>query len=150
MTNHVHFIAIPSDTDGLALMFREAHRRYTRKINEREGWTGHLWQDRYASFIMNEPHAVMAARYIENNPVHAGLTARAQHYPWSSAGFHLGTVKTDILVRNDHPLPHLIADWAAYLAEDINNPDQFFKTGALLKKYEKSGKPLILPATGTE
>jgi len=54
MPNHVHMIAVPQDEDGLRLAVGEAHRRYTREINFREGWRGHLWQGRFASFPMDE------------------------------------------------------------------------------------------------
>jgi putative transposase len=51
----------------------EAHRRYTRRINFREKWRGHLWQERFASFPMNESYLLAAARYVEMNPVAAGI-----------------------------------------------------------------------------
>jgi putative transposase len=56
MPNHVHLILVPSDTDGLRAALGETHRRYTRFINEREGWRGHLWQERFASFPMDESY----------------------------------------------------------------------------------------------
>ena len=48
---------------------RRAHRRYTRKINFRQKWRGYLWQGRFASFVMDEPYLLAAARYVELNPV---------------------------------------------------------------------------------
>ena len=56
MPNHVHLIAVPEREEGLMLAIGEAHRRYTRMVNFREGWRGHLWQGRFASFIMDERH----------------------------------------------------------------------------------------------
>ena len=52
MPNHVHLIAVPQTADALQRAIGEAHRRYTRAINLREGWRGHLWQGRFASFPM--------------------------------------------------------------------------------------------------
>ena len=49
----------------------EAHRRYTLRINRREKWTGHLWQGRFGSYVMDERHLVAAVRYVELNPVRA-------------------------------------------------------------------------------
>lgn len=147
MTNHVHLIAVPSDREGLALMFREAHRRYTRYINQREGWIGHLWQDRYGSFVMNEPHALMAARYIENNPVHAGIVKNAGTYKWSSARYHLGKKQKDLLVTPKHPLKNLVPDWKQYLNDDFKHPERAQKEQEIIQGHEKSGKPLFL---GTE
>lgn len=73
MPNHVHLILVPSDKEGLKIAVGEAHRRYTRMINFREGWQGHLWQGRFASCIMDEKHLIACAKYIELNPVRAGL-----------------------------------------------------------------------------
>ena len=73
MPNHVHLIAVPKTEDGLRRAIGEAHRRYTRRINFREKWRGYLWQGRFASFIMDEPYLLAAARYVELNPVRAKL-----------------------------------------------------------------------------
>ena len=73
MPNHVHLIAVPRSEEGLARAVGEAHRRYTRRINFREKWRGYLWQGRFASFVMDEPYLLAAARYVELNPVRAGL-----------------------------------------------------------------------------
>lgn len=54
MPNHMHLIAVPRTEDALARGMGEAHRRYTRMINFRQGWKGYLWQGRFASFPLNE------------------------------------------------------------------------------------------------
>ena len=69
MPNHVHLIVVPQSAESLRRAIGEAHRRYTRWINFREGWRGHLWQGRFASFVMDEDHLLTAARYVEVNPV---------------------------------------------------------------------------------
>ena len=69
MPNHVHLIVVPQSAESLRRAIGEAHRRYTRRINFREGWRGHLWQGRFASFVMDEDHLLNAARYVELNPV---------------------------------------------------------------------------------
>jgi putative transposase len=50
MPNHVHLIMVPGKEDGLRCAVAEAHRRYSRMINFRQGWRGHLWQERLHSF----------------------------------------------------------------------------------------------------
>jgi putative transposase len=90
MPNHVHLIAVPSQSDSLRLAIGEAHRQYTRMINFSHGWRGHLWQERFFSFPMDESHLLAAARYIELNPVRAGLVTRPGDYKWSSARAHIG------------------------------------------------------------
>ena len=88
MDNHVHLILVPAEEDGLRATLGEAHRRYTRMVNFREGWRGHLFQGRFASYPMDEAHTLAAVRYVENNPVAAGLATRAEDWRWSSAKSH--------------------------------------------------------------
>jgi putative transposase len=135
MPNHVHLILLPHDEDGLRAALGEAHRRYTRHINEREEWRGYLWQGRFASFPMDEPHLMACARYVEVNPVRAGLAARARDWRWSSARAHLAA-RDDGLVTVA-PLLHLVSDWRAFLSEDL--------PGAALdsiRRSERTGRPL--------
>ena len=89
MPNHVHLIAVPESEDGLRRGIGEAHRRYSRMINFREGWKGHLWQGRFSSFPMDEGYLLAATRYIEMNPVRAHLADTPEGWPWSSARAHL-------------------------------------------------------------
>ncbi len=91
----------------------EAHRGYTRRINFREKWRGYLWQGRFASFVMDEPYLLAAARYVELNPVRANLVGDAADWPWSSAKAHL-------LACNDHlvqvaSMLAMVNDWRAFL-----------------------------------
>jgi putative transposase len=117
MPNHVHLIAIPRSEDGLAWAIGEAHRRYTRRINFREKWRGYLWQGRFTPFVMDELYLIAAARYVELNPVRAGLVADAGEWPWSSARAHLSG-RDDRLVRVA-PLLAMVADWRGLLNSAI-------------------------------
>jgi len=85
MPNHVHLIAVPRDRLGLSRALGEAHRRYAERINRRQGWRGHLWQERFWSFPMDDPHLRAAVRYVLLNPVRAGLVQRAEDWPHSNA-----------------------------------------------------------------
>jgi putative transposase len=116
MPNHIHFILVPSDLDGLRATFAEAHRRYTAQIHAREEWTGHLWQGRFSSTAMDERHLLAAARYVPMNPVRAGLARRARDWPWSSARAHLAG--RDDGVASVAPLLDRIGDFAAFLRAD--------------------------------
>ena len=66
--------------DSLHKAIGEAHRRYTRYINFQKGCKGYLWQGRFASYPMDEQHLLAAVRYIELNPVRAGLTKKPEDY----------------------------------------------------------------------
>ncbi len=88
MPNHVHLIAVAHTADGLRRAIGEVHRRYTRMVNFREGWRGHMWQGRFASFVLDERYLLTAARYVELNPVRARLIKASGRYPWGSATAH--------------------------------------------------------------
>lgn len=68
MPNHVHLIVVPSSKHGLARPLGEAHRRYALEVSRRHRWTDHLWQERFASFPMDEPYLLAAIRYVLLNP----------------------------------------------------------------------------------
>jgi putative transposase len=123
MTNHAHFIAIPKNADSLARCFADAHVRYTRMINKRENWTGHLWQARFGSSVLDEKYLITAVRYVERNPVRAGLVGKPWEYRWSSASLHMDKTGKDPLVRGDRMLRELIGDWGKYLRQDDDPED---------------------------
>jgi len=136
MPNHIHLIAVPAAKDGLNLAVGEAHRRYTRRINFREGWRGHLWQGRFSSFIMDEPYLLACTRYIELNPVRAGLVKKPEAWLWSSAGPHIKG-KDDLLVKTA-PLSEMVnKSWQQFLSVDVNGPEI-----ELLRRHERTGRPL--------
>jgi putative transposase len=100
MSNHVHLLAVPERPGSLAGAIREAHWRYTRLVNFREGVRGHLFQERFHSCpVQKDRQLVAAARYVELNPVRAGLVRRAEDWPWSSAAFNAGRRPEDPLLE---------------------------------------------------
>jgi putative transposase len=136
MPNHVHFVMVPSHKDGLRASVGEAHRRYTRRINFRQGWRGHLWQERFHSFLMDENYLLSAVRYVENNPVKANLCVKAEDWEWSSARAHIEGMD-DILVRVK-PMLDRIDNWTSYLSKD-NTTQEIDET---LSKHTRTGRPL--------
>ena len=135
MPNHVHIIAVPKSEEGLRHAIGEAHRRYTRAINFRMGWRGHLWQGRFSSYPMDESYLLAAARYIELNPVKAGIVNQADQYPWSSAVFHT-TGQEDGLVSNSC-LEEMVPDWETFL-RDGDDKNQVHE----IEKAERTGRPI--------
>jgi putative transposase len=135
MPNHVHLIAVPRSADGLRRAIGEVHRRYSRMVNFREGWRGHLWQGRFASCVLDEPHLLTAARYVELNPVRAGLINTPSRYRWSSAAAHVRG-RDDSVVRVG-PLLELAPNWRAFLARVLREEDI-----KLLRSHEHTGRPL--------
>ena len=132
MTNHVHCIAVPQSETALARAFGEAHRRYTRMKNFEEGVRGYLFQGRFSSVVLDERHLIAAARYVEMNPVRAGMVGHAWEYPWSSAGFHSGMTAVDPLVK-EKTLPMLIGNWREFLSggddKELNTLRMATRTG---------------------
>jgi putative transposase len=135
MPNHVHLIAVPHSKDGLRLAIGEAHRRYTRRVNSRKRWRGYLWQGRFASFVMEEPYLLAAARYVELNPVRAKLVATPGAYRWSSARAHLKG-KDDGLVRV-RPLLELAGSWRRLLATAPSEAEL-----SVFRQHERTGRVL--------
>ncbi len=135
MPNHVHLVAVPESEDGLRHAIGEAHRRYTLRVNSREGWTGHLWQGRFASVVLEEAHLLAAVRYVERNPVRAGLVATAEEWPWSSARGHLSG-REDPLVEVAS-MREWIGNWAEYLAGQEDEA-----LAEALRRHERTGRVL--------
>lgn len=134
MSNHVHLVAVPEEKAEFASALGELHRKYTTIINIREKWRGHLWQGRFWSFPLDDECLYRAVRYIERNPVRAGIVRRAGQYPWSSARGHLGECDDPLLAKMAAPLHE---NWAAYLAEP---EEQEF--GDLIHRNQRSGRPM--------
>jgi putative transposase len=135
MPNHVHLIAVPRTEDGLCEAIGEAHRRYTRRVNFREGWRGHLWQGRFASFVMDESYLLAVARYVELNPVRAKLAAGPSAYRWSSARAHLKG-KDDPLVKVS-PLLKVAGNWRRLLTGAVREEEL-----KLFRSPERTGRVL--------
>ena len=134
MPNRVHLIAVPNKAESLGRAIGEAHRRYTRHVNDKKDWHGHLWHGRFASFAMDESHLLMAARYIELNPVRAGLVRAPEKYAWSSIHAHLSGQDDDLV--SVKPLLDLAPDWPAFLRQGIDENERL-----TLRRHERTGRP---------
>jgi len=142
MPNHVHLIVVPETADGLCRGIGEAHRRYTRRVNFREGWRGHLWQGRFASYVMDEKYLLAAAAYVERNPVKAGLAEQAGDWPWSSARAHCAG-RGDAVAEGDW-LGERIGGWVCTWSEYLAGDDQA-DLAPRLRRLENTGRPLGEP-----
>ncbi len=140
MPNHVHVILVPADEDGLRRTFADLHRRYTGFVNARARTTGHLWQGRYGSVVMDEAHLVNAVRYVSLNPVRARLVGRARDWAWSSVRAHLAGAD-DKIVRVA-PVLERVGDFARFLDEPTDEDAAY----AALRRAETIGRPIGDPA----
>ena len=150
MDNHVHLVLVPASPDGLRATLGEAHRRYTRRINFREGWRGHLFQERFASYPMDDAHLMAAVRYVERNPVAAGLVDRGEQWRWSSAGSHVagrrvaGDRLTDVAALGRH-----VRNWRAMRRHGLEASDATAQGEAIAETIEarlSTGRPLATDA----
>lgn len=136
MPNRVHLITVPSTREGLRLAIGEAHRRYTRRLNFNNGWRGHLWQERFSSFVMDEQNLLTCLKYVENNPVRAKLVEGPEQWAWSSASAHINA-ENDLLVNVKPALSMVPENWNHFLSQP-NNDEQIDS----FRKHERTGRPL--------
>ncbi len=136
MPNHVHLVMGPSEEDGLRASLGEAHRRYTRHINFRKGWRGHLWQERFHSFVMDEVYLLATVRYVERNPVVAGLCRFPDEWEWSSATAHFKGVDNELVKVK--PMLDRVNDWGAYLSHAHVTSEEH----ELIERHTRTGRPL--------
>ncbi len=119
MTNHIHLVAVPATDEGLHRVLKPLHMRYAQRINRARGWKGHLWQGRFFSSPLDEAYLWAAVRYVERNPVRAGMVRRSEQYRWSSAVAHCGKLSDGLLNLESvwsKPFTEM-KDWSAWLAE---------------------------------
>jgi putative transposase len=92
MTNHVHLLLTPDASDGCAAFMRDLGQRYVQYFNRTHQRTGTLWEGRFRSCPVESSQYVLACyRYIELNPVRAGMVDQPIAYQWSSHGANIGT-----------------------------------------------------------
>lgn len=119
MTNHVHLLVTPSTAQACTGLMRDLGQRFVQYFNKRYARTGTLWEGRYRSSIVESARYVLACyRYIELNPVRAGMTADPAGYDWSSHAENAGYRPQKLVV------PH--AEFAA-LAVDVHARDSAYR-----------------------
>jgi putative transposase len=136
MPNHVHLVVVPVRRNAMVTVLRDAHGRYACYLNARQAANGHVWQGRYYSCPMDEHHLWNALRYIERNPVRAGLVERPEDWAWSSARVHLCGVDdgyTDLAPWAAH---WTAVDWREFLGLPAREADEELRTST------HAGRPL--------
>lgn len=103
MTNHVHLLVTPTTGEGIAQTMQSVGRRYVRYVNGLYRRTGTLWEGRYkASLVQTDDYFLTCHRYIELNPVRAGMVVCPAAYPWSS--YHANAHGHQDAVLSHHPV----------------------------------------------
>ncbi len=138
MTNHVHLVAIPHGEDSLAKGVGRTHFRYSQYVNRVHGRSGHLWQGRFYSCALDERHLWLALKYVELNPVRAGLCRRPWRYEWSSATAHTGEkAASEVLNLQWWHEQFSAAAWRRELAEGLTDDEI-----ARIRLRTHTGRPL--------
>ena len=117
MTNHVHLIVVPEHELSMARALRDTHTVYAMRFNKRTKLSGHVWQGRFYSCPLDDDHLWAAVRYVERNPVRAGLAEHAQDYQWSSAAAHCG-LRREVILAKEFPPEGIVQDWPEWLRDD--------------------------------
>jgi putative transposase len=135
MGNHVHLIVVPERADSMACAVGNAHRKHATIVNWRAGWTGHLWAHRFYSTPLDEAHLWAAVRYVELNPVRAGIVSDPCSFPWSSAAAHARIARSTLL-DPAWPPPEIVPDWARWLREGLAST-----TDETIRRATRTGRP---------
>lgn len=136
MSNHVHLVVVPQEEASLGDALRDTHTVYAMYFNSRTEWSGHVWQGRFFSCPLDEFHQWAAIRYVEQNPVRAGIVVRAEDYPWSSAGAHCGW-RDDAVLSAEFPPPGVIEDWSEWL--NVSREED--EAHASIRSQTRTGRP---------
>jgi putative transposase len=100
MTNHVHLLATPADESGCATLMRQLGQRYVQYFNRRYRRTGTLWEGRFRSCLVeSREHVLSCYRYVEMNPVRAGMVTSPGEYRWSSHAANVGLTDNSSSLR---------------------------------------------------
>ncbi|MEY3027569.1 MAG: hypothetical protein RLZZ238_2466 [Planctomycetota bacterium] len=143
MSNHVHFAVIPGCTKGIGRCFGQLHKRYSEMLNSRCGRRGACWEGRFYARAMDDRHAWNALRYIERNPVDAGLVGEATDWRWSSARMHCGLPKEWEFVNADVRRQWVDpGDWRACLGVPLEE-EELETVGWVAVEEERRARALL-------
>jgi putative transposase len=140
--NHIHVLAVPHVSDGLAVGVGLSNQSYTRYKNRKYLRSGRVWQNRFYSCIVDtDDYLWSVARYIEYNPVKANLVTDALAYHWSSARHHLAGVRDPLLVNSSWLNDDARDDYRSFL---LDSDDRMSEA---IRQATRRGRPFCSTAT---
>src|ERR1700690_36453 len=138
MSNHVHLVVVPRTVPSLAKALQHTNGRYAAYWNARQSSSGHVWQGRFYSCPLDDAHLWIALRYVELNPLRAGMVDAAAQWRWSSAAAHCGVRTPENWLELESWQKRWTVDaWIGYLA-DGESPDEV----TALRQFTPTGRPL--------
>ncbi len=150
MPNHVHLLVTPPADGALSRAMQSLGRRYVRWFNDKYSRSGTLWEGRFRSAPIDADRYLLAcSRYIELNPVRAGIVSAPEQYRWSSYAHHAG-IRVDPLVT-DHPLVWALGNtpferqlaYRRLFDEDL--PAEILRS---IRSATNRGRPLVTASNG--
>ncbi len=120
MPNHIHVVAVPRSPESLARALGHTQWQFAQWLNRRTRRTGHLWENRFYSCPLDQAHLWCAARYVERNPVRAGMVECCEDFRWSSARAHCFETP-DSLLAPDRPFPGHRWEWRDWLRAELED-----------------------------
>ena len=138
MSNHVHFMVIPKNEDSLSKVFKYTNMKYSQYYNNKMRVSGHLFQGRFFSCVLDERHMIACARYIERNPVRINLVKQPYLWPYSSAKIHCEINQDDPLGTNQlfEYIEKNPIEWKKFI-EVPDNPDEMKG----IREKTRTGRP---------
>jgi putative transposase len=125
MPNH-HHLAVKATVKQLTEAMHRLNGRYAQVLNERHGRSGHVFQGRYGSWVVEDaPHLLEAWRYVVLNPVRAGLCRNPGEWEWSSHAAIIGQRPTPPFLSRAVVLEAFGGDpasYACFIAEGMTSP----------------------------
>jgi len=119
MSNHIHIIGLALSKFAFARAMGVTQMVHAQRMNRSRETSGHVWASRFYSVALSQEHLWNAVRYVELNPVRAGLVERAEDYTWSSAKAHCrGDV--DPILCPQRPFPGPVSNWGSWLGTGLD------------------------------
>ncbi len=101
MPNHVHLLVRTKDAANFSLFMKKLNLSYFHYFKRRYGWVGHFWQDRFKSQpVGKDNYFIQCGKYIELNPVRAGLAEKAEQYQFSTYSYYRSGKTNDLLTED--------------------------------------------------
>jgi len=117
MPNHFHIVGMPIKGEELSRWMQWLMTSHVRRYHQHNGTSGHIWQGRYKSFIIQEDnHLLTVLRYVEGNPVRAELVTSAKDWRWSSHGERIGLLPAKLITQIPIKLPD---NWDKFVDEPL-------------------------------
>lgn len=136
MNNHIHLLVVPETETSLARGIGLTNQVYTQYLNRKLNQSGRVWQNRFFSCVVeNTKYLWAVARYIERNPLKAGMVEEAGEYRWSSAKAHITGADDNLLGVSSWLSPHEQSVYAEFVAAEDEDTDN------AIRRATRTGRP---------